>query len=101
MKKEQSLLDSFFQLVVVILALVLSPFAVLDWYTWFIMPLGFPNITVVHSMGISGFLYYTTGGHFHKKADTHENKWVAVVVVLAQVLLFWLFGAVLHWFMVN
>jgi hypothetical protein len=88
--------------VIVLIALfpiiILRGFVLSRLWAWFLIPLGLPSIGVAHAIGIA--LIFSA--FFSKSSTTNKNNYVERTFEgFVEVLCYWGFGAIVHWFMVR
>lgn len=94
-----------------ILGAVYAGFVGTELWSWFVVPLGAPEIGIAHGLGLMSLAGYpmrglaTAIGEIKYKVNTDdEHGWlfkayIQFIIGILVISLFWGFGAIYHWFM--
>ena len=94
-------LSSIASICVVVFIITLNGYITLQYWNWFIIPLGVIQITLLHAIGLAYFIYFLTYKHDSKREKKKKDiSYVANMCVKVGVkLLFLLTGFIIFKFM--
>jgi len=65
---------NFILFILLIPAMILRGWVLLNMWTWFILPLGAPEINLAHALGLSTTLYLMNGMEVSTEENSDEEK---------------------------